>query len=171
MVRFELFHVFFVSKKKVGSVKDEVEKAAEEQKKNADDFDEDPSPEDVMLMFMQADSKKEVDRDVHAWLRSLWEVYKTILDLLKNNAKLEDCYHETARRAFDFCLSNDRPLEFKRLCDTIRNHQASTKSNSTFENAVNANNPHTIQRMLETRFKQMDVAIECNMWREAQQTV
>eukprot|EP00400_MALV-I_sp_L67-5_P000046 gene46-704_t len=157
---------------KVDAVKQEVEDAAEETKK-LDDLDEVDDPEQILLKAVQADVKRDVDRDVHAWLRSLWEVYKTILDLLKNNAKLEDCYHETARKGFKFCEENQRQLEFKRLCDTLRNHQNSSKASGGYnaENTVNANNPDTIQRMLETRFKQMDVAIKCNLWREAQQTV
>ena len=71
---------------------------------------------------VQADVRKSAERELHAWFRYLWETYKMILDTLKNNKKLEDLYHETAMVAFNFCMENKRPQEFKRLCEMLRFH-------------------------------------------------
>lgn len=63
------------------------------------------------------------DRElVTPWFKFLWETYRTILDVLRNNARLETLYAMTAAKAFNFCLSYKRTTEFRRLCDILRNH-------------------------------------------------
>ena len=47
-----------------------------------------------------------------------------MLDILRNNARLEALYAMTAARAFQFCLTYKRTTEFRRLCDILRNHLA-----------------------------------------------
>ena len=66
-----------------------------------------------------------VDREhVTPWFKFLWETYRTVLDILRNNARLEALYAMTAARAFQFCLTYKRTTEFRRLCDILRNHLA-----------------------------------------------
>lgn len=66
-----------------------------------------------------------VDREhVTPWFKFLWETYRTVLDILRNNARLEALYAMTAARAFQFCLAYKRTTEFRRLCDILRNHLA-----------------------------------------------
>ena len=31
------------------------------------------------------------------WVKSLWEAYRNVLDLLRNNNKVEKLYHDTAQ--------------------------------------------------------------------------
>ena len=58
------------------------------------------------------------------WFKFLWETYRTTLDILRNNSRLEALYAMTAARAFGFCLTYKRTTEFRRLCDILRNHLA-----------------------------------------------
>lgn len=51
------------------------------------------------------DAKDRADREhVTPWLKFLWESYKTVLDILRTNQKLEGLYHHAARHAFHFCI-------------------------------------------------------------------
>ena len=42
--------------------------------------------------------------------------------------KLEELYRDTTARAFKFCREYKRTIEFRRLCEILRNHiQSQTK--------------------------------------------
>eukprot|EP00916_Digyalum_oweni_P023325 GHVL01038737.1.p1 GENE.GHVL01038737.1~~GHVL01038737.1.p1 ORF type:complete len:221 (-),score=44.86 GHVL01038737.1:300-962(-) len=91
-----------------------------------EDLEAEESPEAILLATVQLemgrDPQENTTREMHSAFRFVWETYKTVLDVLRNNAKLEDLYHQTAIKAFEFCRINQRPQEFKRLCDMLRTH-------------------------------------------------
>mmetsp|Transcript_45585 Transcript_45585/g.122893 ORF Transcript_45585/g.122893 Transcript_45585/m.122893 type:complete len:917 (+) Transcript_45585:90-2840(+) len=144
-------------------------------KKMADlgDFDEMESPQTILLRsIQQGDTRQQSqDRDVHVHFRFLWDAYKLILDVLKSGNRLEDVYHETAQHAMEFCRANERPQEFKRLCETLRKNFADLHkhgvSGKTAQNNVNPSHPETVTRTLETRTKQLQIATELDLWRES----
>ena len=54
------------------------------------------------------------------WVKFLWESYRNMLELLKNNSTVQSVYASVAKDAFKFCLNFQRRTEFRKLCDTVR---------------------------------------------------
>ncbi|CAK0850751.1 unnamed protein product [Prorocentrum cordatum] len=137
------------------------------------DFDEMESPQTILLRsIQQGDTRQQSqDRDVHVHFRFLWDTYKLILDVLKSGNRLEDVYHETSQHAMEFCRANERPQEFKRLCETLRKNFADLHkhgvSGKAAQTQVNPSNPDTVLRTLDTRTKQLQIATELDLWRES----
>ena len=75
-----------------------------------------------MLSYVtQEESKDRTDRELVApWFKFLWESFRMMLEILRNNARLEGLYAMVANRALRFCLTYQRVTEFRRLCDILR---------------------------------------------------
>ncbi|KAK4225551.1 putative eukaryotic translation initiation factor 3 [Podospora fimiseda] len=140
---------------------------------NVDDLEATETPESILLATVSGEqSRDRTDRAiVTPWLKFLWEAYRTVLDILRNNARLELLYQSTAMQAFDFCLKYTRKTEFRRLCELLRNHVQTAAKYSAQMHAINLNDPDTLQRHLETRFQQLNVAVELELWQEAFRSV
>merc|ERR1719502_634476 len=139
-----------------------------------DDLEAEETPESLMMATVggAADSKKRTDRQVVTpSLKFLWETYRTVLDVLRNNTKLDELYRDTCSRAFDFCLKYKRTVEFRRLCEILRNHiQSQTKTDPKWKDKEPLT-PEAMQTHLETRFAQLNTAIDMQLWQEAYRTV
>eukprot|EP00004_Rigifila_ramosa_P011087 TRINITY_DN2337_c1_g1_i2.p1 TRINITY_DN2337_c1_g1~~TRINITY_DN2337_c1_g1_i2.p1 ORF type:complete len:582 (-),score=174.00 TRINITY_DN2337_c1_g1_i2:1289-3034(-) len=131
---------------------------------------EDESPESVVLTSVSGeDSKFRTERElVTPWLRLLWETYRTILETLRSNLKLDSLYHKTAQRAFQFCSRYRRPGEFRRLCDVLRMHLLHIKNTGQLNDLAE---PERLQLALDTRFIQLETAISLDLWQEAYRSV
>jgi translation initiation factor 3 subunit A len=141
------------------------------------DLDQEETPESIMLSSMTAEGGKDrTDREVVVpWLKFLWENYRAILELLHKNAKLERIYHKTAEKAFKFCLDYQRNLEFRRLCEMLRqqftNLQRMTAQPRNSARIAWEWTPESIELHLHTRFVQLEVATTLELWNEGFQTV
>lgn len=140
---------------------------------NIDDLEATETPESILLSTVSGEqSKDRTDRAiVTPWLKFLWETYRTVLDIFKNNARLEIMYQQTAHQAFQFCSKYARKTEFRRLCELLRNHLQSAAKFSSQMHAINLSDPDTLQRHLDTRFQQLNVAVELELWQEAFRSV
>ncbi|EEP81813.1 conserved hypothetical protein [Uncinocarpus reesii 1704] len=140
---------------------------------NIEDLDAIETPETILLATVSGEqSRDRTDRAVVTpWLKFLWETYRTVLEILKNNARLEVMYQATALQAFQFCLKYARKTEFRRLCELLRNHVQNAAKYSAQMHAINLSDPDTLQRHLDTRFQQLNVAVELELWQEGFRSV
>ncbi|KZS87690.1 hypothetical protein SISNIDRAFT_419271 [Sistotremastrum niveocremeum HHB9708] len=140
---------------------------------DVDDLEATETPESILLGAVSGDqSKDRTDRAlVTPWLKFLWESYRTALETLKNNARLEAIYQQIAQQAFKFCLKHSRKVEFRRLCETIRLHLSTIAKYAHQPHAINLSDPDTLQRHLDTRFAQLSAAVELELWQEAFRSV
>ncbi|CAF0741705.1 unnamed protein product [Brachionus calyciflorus] len=157
------------------------EEKAEKAKKDAsdanvladvDDLENINSPESVLLKAVSGESSQDrADRDLLApWLKFVWESYKQCLELLKNNNKLENLYHFVAKQAFSFCVRYQRKTEFRKLCETIRQHMVQSQKYAN-QQQIDLNKPETQHNHLEIRFLQLNYAISMELWQEAYKAV
>jgi translation initiation factor 3 subunit A len=142
----------------------------------AEDLEDDAmeTPDTLILEAAgNALTKERVDRqEVVPWMRFLWEVYRVTLDIVKSHSKLEVCYHEVAERAFAFCGKYKRFMEFRRLCDMLRQHMNQLiHYPRTAPNDVKITDADTLQKFLETRFTQLSSAVSLEHWQEAYRTI
>jgi translation initiation factor 3 subunit A len=56
------------------------------------------------------------------------------------------------------------------LCETLRSHLASSQKCSHQSHSINLSDPETLQRHLDTRFHQLNTAVELELWQEAFRT-
>ncbi|KAL7746700.1 SNARE-binding exocyst subunit S6 [Sorochytrium milnesiophthora] len=126
------------------------------------------------LLYASVNLSSELDRSdrvvLMPWLKFLWEAYRTVLDVLRNNSRLELLYQQTAGQAFSFCLRFKRKNEFRRLCDNLRNHLTSIPR-FTHQHSINLSDPEVLQRFLDTRFVQLQTASDLELWQESFRSV
>ncbi|OMJ10053.1 Eukaryotic translation initiation factor 3 subunit A, partial [Smittium culicis] len=149
--------VLKLSEEKVQAAQKKADKLSVDQ---IEDLEESETPESILLSVVSSEqSKDRTDRAlVTPWLKFLWEAYRNLLDLLRNNVRLDKLYQTVARKAINFCVAYQRKTEFRRLCELLRGHlQAIVKySNQTY--SIDLTDAETMQRYIDTRFSQLNAA-------------
>ncbi|KAE9072011.1 Eukaryotic translation initiation factor 3 subunit A, partial [Phytophthora fragariae] len=145
------------------------------------DLDAAQTPEDVMLSTTTFEgSSDRTDREVVVpWLRFMWETYRTVLDILKSNSKLEPLYKTTAMQAFDFCTEYQRKIEFRRVCEIMRNHLSALQKHAAAPTTQSTRQMRSwegftlesVERLLEVRYRQLQVATDLELFSEAFRTI
>jgi translation initiation factor 3 subunit A len=159
-------------------------KRAEEAKQSADvsskiddvgDLEAEASPEELVLSYVSGEkSADRTDRElVTPWFKFLWETHRNVLDVLRNNSRLETLYAAAARRAFAFCVAYRRTTEFRRLCDILRNHLGTLIKyrDQGGRDRTDLSVSATWELYIEMRFDQLKSACELHLWAEAFRSV
>ncbi|KAI9140597.1 hypothetical protein BKA69DRAFT_1029291 [Paraphysoderma sedebokerense] len=135
---------------------------------DVEDLETPETPESILLSTVSGDDAKDrTDREVvMPWLKFLWESYRTTLEVLRNNARLEVLYQTVAQWAFKFCKTYSRKTEFRRLADTLRSHLTSIPKSSHQPHSISLSDPEVLQRYLDTRFIQLSTATDLELWQE-----
>lgn len=81
-------------------------------------------------------------------------------------------YQQVAKQAFSFCVKYQRKTEFRKLCETLRQHmiQGHKYSNQT-QTSIDMSKPETQNYHLDTRMLQLNNAISMELWQEAYKAV
>jgi len=72
---------------------------------DVEDLEAEKRPEDLMLSYVSGEKGKErSDREtVTPWFKFLWETYRTVLEILRNNSKLESLYAVSTSLSWRVC--------------------------------------------------------------------
>jgi len=137
------------------------------------DLEADFTPESLMLKAYQLDSDNEATEQetVTPWFKFLWETYRNLLDILRNNNKLEGLYALVVKDAFKFCLKHKRTTEFRRVCDLLRSHLNNMIKYKDMRDRPDLTLPETQNLYMEVRFEQLKAATTLEMWQEAFRSV
>lgn len=126
------------------------------------------SPENILLSSVTTDDSTDRSNKEFflPWLKFAWEAHRTVLELLRGSSKLETAYCQAILQCFQFCVKYDRKSEFKRLCEILKLHLQSM-AKQEHEDSVNLSNPETLQKLLDTRFQQLNTAVKLELWKES----
>ena len=146
--------------------------------KSVADLDCEQTPESIMLSTMtdEGDVERSEREVLVPWLKFLWETYRSVLDILRTNSKLEKVYHSTSVKAFEFCRRFERKTELRRLCETLRQHlsnlqRAAATNNTNRLRGWEGWTQEGVEMHLTTRFAQLEVASSLELWTEGFRTV
>lgn len=165
-------HLIELAETKAAEARMRADKVALAAAAKISDLDQEETPETIMLSSMSYEGARDrTNREVVVpWLKFLWETYRTILDLLYKNNRLEKVYHKTCEKAFKFCQDYHRHNEFRRLCEMLRAHFSSLQK-ATQQN-FRTNKPawewtvEGVELHLQTRFAQLEAATTLELWNE-----
>lgn len=102
-------HFIKLSEAKVVEAQGKADAAAAAADVDVDDLEESETPENMLLGAVTSEETKDrTDRAlVTPWLKFLWESYRTALDILRNNARLEIPYQVCAATLLLFLPSKE----------------------------------------------------------------
>ena len=152
---------------KAGGKTDELMKIA--------DLELEHTPEQVMLKaYSMTAAELEEDGEKESptpWFKFLWETYRNILEVLRNNNKMEALYQMVSNEAFQFCVKYERKSEFRKVCETLRAHLNNLLKYKDQRDRPDLNSRETQDILLDVRFQQLDASAKLGMWNEAFRSV
>ncbi len=72
--------------------------------------------------------------------------------------------------ALQFCVKFERKKELRSMCDALRKHVEGIEKYQNMPNAINFNNPESLQIHLEIRLAQLNAAQKLDLWQVCMRT-
>jgi translation initiation factor 3 subunit A len=91
--------------------------------------------------------------------------------MARSGRPLSSVPQHIVQQAFTFCKDNERKTEFRRLCEMIRKDLATVNKYAHQGNSINLSDADVLARHIETRFTQLALAVELELWQEAFRSV
>lgn len=100
-------------------------------------------------------------------LKFQWDVYRSVLDLLRNNQRLDVLYQEIILKSIQFCLKLGRVNEYRKLCELCRKHLRAIIEHQEQQNHVEIYTSEMFCVYVKTRLSLLENSIKLKMWQEA----
>ena len=133
---------------------------------------EDPSPERI-VESLEPEVKQRRDQ-LRSKLRVVWEGYKSIVETVRVNQRLEDVYMSTLVKIFDFVERYNRVAEFKAFCRSLRSGLQNAFTKRTEQQKaiyIDIEKADVNTRNIEIRLKQFEVTTKLGLWGEGFQVL
>lgn len=137
------------------------------------EIEDEENPVDLFLNTLEnkIDTVKE---DISRRWKLLMEAYRTELELIYKNKKLEEMYCHVAKKALKMCKKYSKKSDFKKLCEVIRMHQYQNVKTSEkpasapgMAFALNIKDEDTNDRLMDLRMFQIEITKEMDLWQDA----
>ena len=137
----------------------------------------DEHPEEMLLLANCELEFLELSDDIWPKVHFCIDIYKILLDALRQNARLLEFYNDTARNAIKICLENNLTREFHTISDTIYSHLNQIIKNSKSEEImkkipfpIHIDEDDTLKSIFELRLEQLKVGLDLHLWNDAFRT-
>lgn len=135
------------------------------------------SPEDLIYQANCCMEDIEEKDEVMPNVQYLFEIYKAIMDSLRQNSKMLDFYNSTVQRAFEFCRKYRCRREYKKISDSLHSHFAQIikhgkmpETMSKIPFPVRLDEEGSVKKVLHIRYEQLKIALQMKEWSDAFRT-
>lgn len=140
------------------------------------DIEGEDDPQDLVLSTVSKE-KKFAEFSIKNALLLKWETLKCVIEIVRNNRKLENMFLNASQQIFDFAVKYKRKNELKRLGENFRQHLYKIKKNiETYKdytnqpNAIELDKGETNWKYFQIYLHQFQTTISLGLWQEAFKT-
>lgn len=131
---------------------------------------DDPSAELILDSLHPEVKQRQIQ--IRNKLKLVWEGYKSIVETVRVNQKLENVYMATLSKIFDFVDRYNRVQEFKSFCKSLRTGlQTAFSKRDKYEQQksiyIDIEKTDVNTRNIEIRMEQFKVATKLGLWAES----
>lgn len=156
---------------------EEIPKESTDSIRDMKSVEDDESSSEIIISSFSPDVKSKKEW-IRVNLKTVWEGYKTIVDTVRLNHKMEGVYRATLKKIFEFVDQYNRKHEFKGFCDNERKYglknilnKRGDKNEAQKNYYIDIEKEEVNTNNIEIRLDQFDLATKLGLWQEAWQTL